>query len=218
MADLSDEQRMWAAVELAEGRPDDEADTIRRWGTRRSVAIRIVATLVAMVGGAAVALAYAAPRAGDRVRREIPAGQGALGTACAILGAAVLVGTLIWMVRTGRFRSGWRSPAFALTSRQRRAVSRQIRGRRPVDPDALPVARAVARETARQGPQLLLPVTGVLLVNFGNGLSSDSSILYVVCAVLAVLLVVAVVAGQRDVRRASAFLAAHPAPDPEIDR
>lgn len=217
MAGLSDEQRLRAAVELSEGRPGDDAESIRRWGTQRSVVIRIVGTLAAMVAGAAIGLAYLSPRGVDRVRREIPSGQTALGTACAILGVILIIGTLIWMVRTGRFRSGWRSPAFALTWQQRRAVSRQIRGRGPVDDGALPVARAMARETVRQGPQLLLSLAGVLLVNFGNGLSSGSSFLYVMCAVVAVLLAVAVVAGQRDVRRARAFLAAHPISEPESD-
>lgn len=208
MPELSDEQRMNAAVELAQGQPDDDAQLIRRQGTRRAIVTRIVVTLAAIVGGIFVAMILLS---GPENRSDdIPAWREAVSYGASALGIVLVIGTFVRSARRGRVAAGWRSPAFALTGRQRRDLLLQIKGRRPVDPARLPVSRHLATDLVDNGTDVW-GMTGVQLIVFGNALRSNWTWMWVLGAVTAALFVIVQLDTSRTLRRARAFLAAHPA-------
>jgi hypothetical protein len=212
MPESSDDQRMQAAVDLSEGRPGEDAESLRRVGTRRIIVWRVAGLLVSIVAGIAVFL-IVVPRRDRRSVEEVSSAQETLGTISSVAGMILIIGMLIWMVRTGRLRSAWRMSAIALPGRQRRDLRRQIFGRRPVVVEQLPITRELAREIIRQRPHVF-SLLGITLTTLGGALTSGHSFQWFLVALVAALTVFAGVDGARTVGHARRFLAAHPAPDP----
>lgn len=211
MPELSDEQRMRAAVELSEGRPGEDAARIRRRGTRRAIVVRIVVLIGLVVGGLAIGMFLRAGRKSDQVRPTVPVGGDGLATASLVVGAVIVVAALVWLIGSGQFASGWRSPVFALTWGQRRAVRKQVKGELDVDPDQLPVARHVATLMTHGGPQVGNAI-GMLFIWLSIALTSNVRWQWAMCGFLAVGLVVVTIRTSREHVVAHRFLAAHPAP------
>lgn len=199
---------MQAATALSEARNGGAAESLRRQGTQRTIVARVVMTIIAIAAGVMLVL-IVEPGGGRRPDGEVSSTRETLGILCSVVGLVLILGTLVWLVRSGRFRSGWRQSVFALDGRQRREIRRQIRGRRPVVAEQLPVARAQARETIRQAPSLLM-LPGLTLTTSGPALSSGLPFQWFFAALVGVLAVVGVADGIRNARQAREFLAARP--------
>lgn len=144
---------------------------------------------------------------------EPPAWAGAAGLSLIVAGLMMEGVAIAFAVRSGRYRDNRRSPLWAMSGRQRRAVLRQIRRNAPA-PDSDPAQlRAVARLMTQQRWYGFV-VGGLVLVQLGLAVQNFSVPWLVLAAVAAVLLVTAGWLLLRDAARAATFLADHPETPP----
>jgi hypothetical protein len=117
-------------------------------------------------------------------------------------------GTGLWKLRR---LGGPRDATLLLDRAQRRELLGQVRGRRPVDPARLAVARNLAERLVHQR-WLALGSVGLLLSQVGQALTAPSVWRAWAATGLAVALGAACIFAAWDARRGQRFLAAHPAP------
>ena len=171
-----------------------------RLGRRRRVLVLAVTLVV--VTPAAV---YAAVRFGGSVARAEPAPWATwLGLGLSLVGLAFQITALVRAFRSGVVRANRGSRLWALTSRQRRRVLQQVRGRRPVAPDEVAFARDVA-ETLRSQGWLLQVAVGLMLIQGGQALQ-HAGLPRVAFAIVAVGMVGAGLLLLRDQRLERRFL------------
>ena len=132
-----------------------------------------------------------------------------LGLVVTSTGLVVEIAGLVLLIRSGRWGQAWRSPTAVLSRRQLRDLLAQVRGRRPVDPARLPLARDLAERLADQRGSAVILV-GVVLINVGGALLTPSTFRIWLTVGVLVLFAVATPFAVRNVRRMRRFLAEHP--------
>jgi MFS family permease len=205
--DQTDDEKRWAQAEsiLRDAPTLDAEQAIRR---RRRAAWVLVAALIVL--GLAIGL-FAALLLGrhHRAVHEVAAGQEITGLVVIVLGLAVELAGLVLQVRAGNWGARWRAPTSVLTRAQKRALLKQVRGRIPLDPRRLALARDLATRLTRQRGSLVIMI-GVMVLNLGQVIQRPAVWHVVLTGALVVLFAVAFIVQGRLDRQARRFLEAHP--------
>ena len=203
-----DDAARWARAHARLGQGAPPEDELRARRRRRRVWIVAGVFVLVAVGAGFVVGALSADR--PEPPSDLAPWREVIGVVLASAGllGVIVAGVLAWRAGVWRGLSSW--PTRGLSRAQQRHMTREVQGRAPVDPEHLPLARALARRLQLQGR--LRPMWASLcLMQLGQLISADSWWRTVFPAV-ALLFLLAAVAGQTfQVRRAERFLAAHPA-------
>lgn len=208
-AHTDEDEERWAEAEalLARWRPEPvDRRLARERQNQRVLTAGFVLAGVALAL-ALVLLAVDPPPHAD----DAPTWRVVTGLTVSVIGLVFLVVGAGFRVPARRAPLAWGRPLQALNRRQRRELLRQVRGRTPVVPERIPLARHVAETLLDQ--QSALHVQTSLLVSFIGLFIVGWSIvgtLYTVGMTAAVA--AGAVQGHRDRRRLHRFLDAHPAP------
>ena len=210
-AGAEDDERWAQALSVLERQPTERAgERLRRF--RRTVVWRIAGLGLAAVAVGVLVAALTLGSGGDGASADPAAWQEVTGLVLLAVGLVVEVAGFVVMRRAGLLRKDrWAVPAAVLTKTQRALLRDQVRGRAPVDPTRLPLARDGARRIVAQRGQVVL-VVGVLFLLVGQAVSDPGLWRAVLAGAFVVFYAVVVWALERDARRAERFLAAHPAP------
>jgi hypothetical protein len=206
----TDEDRWAEAQSILDRTPTESA----AWRLRRAQRNRWLLVVGLAVGVTAVAVAVAFllldGSTPDRAR-EVSTARAVVGFSLSGLGLVLMVVGLVLQIRAGRRVRGYSSPVHVLTRRQQKELLAQVRGRAPVQPERIGLARHLAG--VLQAQQLgLMPPAG-LLVNFvGLWIASPSTWRLVTIGIFAPVLLVGAVLLRRESRRLRRFLATHPDP------
>lgn len=199
--------RWHLAEQIGNGQAQDEVRRIFRRRMQFVVTLIGVLVVAAVIAGLAAAGHHSANRNHHHpiaLWRTILAGLLLIG------GLAVEVWGLLRYRRSRLSVSNRTSPLLALRRREARQVLRQVQGRRPLEPGHVAVARNVAQRLVRQH-QLQYLYLGLVAILLGNAVQS-TSVSRLGLAVALILLYVGLYAWlSRLVRRATQFLAEHPA-------
>jgi hypothetical protein len=202
-----DDERWAQAESILADRPTDDAR--RRQQRRRTLLWVLVVAITVLALGLGALLVVLFGNSGALDSTEPPTWQTVLGLVVTTTGLAVDVAGLVILVRSGRWGQAWRAPTAVLSRRQQRYLLAQIRGRRPVDPARLALARDLAERLADQRGSAVL-VVGILLINLGNALLDPSVFRFWLMAVLVVAYVSVLPVTVGQIRRMRRFLAANP--------
>jgi hypothetical protein len=202
-----DADARWAEAQaLLSGALDAAAEQRLRRTSRR----RVLAVLAATLGAGVLVWLVVLPAAdgGEGSSPGVPLWQVVTGFALATVGLVVASVTVVRQVRAVRHRRVRNGPLFVLTVAQRRELLAQVRGRAPVDPARVGLARRTAEDLLHQQHTI---GTNVGLSLLWTGLAVALPSWWRVTAAVAYLLLTVVAGGlaQRDARRARAFLVAH---------
>ena len=202
----------WAAAQSLLDRVPTESATqrLRRWRRQR---VLLVAALILLTSALAVVLVVVvgAPSAHSE---DVPTWQTATGFVLAGAGLLLQIAGLVGIVRTGRRLRAWNSPVAVLSRGRRKELLAQVRGRRPVEPERIPLARLLAEQLLSQRT-LLVANTGLGISFVGQWIASPTTWRAVATAALGLLLAAGWVVAQRDARRARRFLEEHSSPTAE---
>ncbi|RAO55750.1 hypothetical protein [Micromonospora saelicesensis] len=141
-----------------------------------------------------------------------PAWANTLGGVLQLAGLALTIATIVWLVRSGRFRADRGSSLRRLSPLGIRSLQQQVRRGTPQDDADFGLLRATAQMMINQSWYSLMLV-GFVITSFGQALLKFTPLFTGLFAVLAALGVGAVAFAFRDARLAKAFLRAHPAPE-----
>jgi hypothetical protein len=141
----------------------------------------------------------------------VPTWQTVVGLVVACVGVVFQCYGVVTLLRRNRRLRAWRSPTAVLTSAQRKELASQVRGKVPVEPDRVPLARDLARRLIAQNI-LVVTNVGLVIAWVGQWILRPSTWRLVIGIGYALLLGVGWVSGRRDVRRARRFLEVHPDP------
>ena len=211
MADATEDEERWADAEelLARWRPEPVERGRAR--DRRDDQLFVAATVLV---GAAVALALAllgvdpSPDPGG----EPTAWRAVTGLVVACVGLLFLLASAALRVPRRRPPMAWGSPLRELTARQRRQLMRQVRGRSPVEPERVGLARQTAAELlARRGSAVIQTGFTVAFIGFWMGDRSLGRTLLTLLFLVAFTVVA--VQAWRDGRSARRFLEQYPYPE-----
>jgi hypothetical protein len=180
VTERTDAERWADADSIVDGHPTEFAlQELQRYRRRMK---RLIWSLVGFMVLVAVATALVVIFFGHHshsaaTRPRTPLWLEIAGLSCTIAGTVILVIGLVRYVRSGTWRAVWRSPALVLTWRQRRELSKEIRGRAPLDPGRLKVARHVAELAAGQQVRRFLAFlfTGGVLEAIGQLVTARSA-------------------------------------------
>ncbi len=142
----TDDERWAAAESIVDGNPSEFAvHQLRRFRRRMRILIWSLVgfAVVGVVAIVVVVVVFGHHGQHPTARPRVPVWQEITGLGVTGAGIVVLVVGLVGYFRSGGRREAWRSPALVLTRAQRRELSAQIRGRAPLDPDRVRVARYV---------------------------------------------------------------------------
>ncbi|MET7373025.1 hypothetical protein [Micromonospora arida] len=139
-----------------------------------------------------------------------PAWANTLGGVLQLAGFALTIATIVWLVRSGRFRADRESSLRRLSPSDSRSLQQQVRRGAPQDGADFGLLRSTARMMINQRWYSLMLV-GFVTTSFGQALLKFTPLFTGLFAVLAALGVGAVAFSFRDARLAKAFLCAHPA-------
>lgn len=206
----TDEDRWGEALSILERSPTPSA--ARRIRRSRTTRWLIVAGSM-LVGAAAGLLVFLLVDRHGTTTPHTPLWQEIVGLCICVAGLALDVAGLVLLWRTRRGRSWRRTPTLVLTTRQRRQLLAQVRGRRPADPDRLPLARDLAARLSATYRGLVVLWIGLPVIWIGNAITTPDTWRLVYAAVIVVLMGLAAGFGARDARRAREFLARYPDPD-----
>ena len=163
--------RVVAALDLSRGGGNASTQDLLQRGKTRAIRGRIVLILVMLPVGVVIGVMW-----GGRVRSphgsSVAHWRTVAGPALLIIGLLLEIIVIVTRIRSGQFKAGWRSPHLVLSRPQRRQILRQIRGRAPVDPSTLPVARHVAELLRRQRSYIAL-LLALSLILLGSALPHD---------------------------------------------
>jgi hypothetical protein len=201
-----DELRWAQARSLLDRVPTQPAgERLRRW-RRRRVLVLVALLVVGGAFGAVLAVLLGDP---DPTRdTAVPVWRAVTGYTSAAGGLVLQLTGVVLLWRGARRLRLWSSPLSVLTSPQRRQLLAVVRGRRPVEPERLPLARLLAEQLVHQRAQLVAS-TGLGILFTGSWIAEQTTTRLVV---VLVWLVVALVTGPllaRDARRARRFLDRH---------
>lgn len=146
VTERTDEQRWADAQSIVDGDPSEFAvQELRRRRRRLKILLwSSLGLLLLLVAGSVVLIVvFGNHRHHAPPHHHVPVWQEITGLAVNGAGLVVIVVGLVGYVRSGAWRDAWRSPALVLTRAQRRRLSKEIRGREPLDPDHVRVARHV---------------------------------------------------------------------------
>jgi hypothetical protein len=181
VTERTDDERWADAESILDGDPSEFAlSELRRFRRRMRYLIWSLGGLVVITVAVGVVMAFVFsghhPQHAAASTRT-PVGQEIAGLATNGVGLVVLVVGLVRYFRSGVWGAAWRSPAIVLTRAQRRELSAHIRGRAPVPPERVRVARCVAELNA--GPRvrtfLTFLFTGLALQLVGQLIGHPSS-------------------------------------------
>ncbi|MEU7586012.1 hypothetical protein AB0A95_06900 [Micromonospora sp. NPDC049230] len=168
----------------------------------------LLVLLAAVVGALAVGVAMGGQNTGV-FDGDPPHWASRLGLVLVIVGVVIEVAAAVWIVGTGRYRSGRRSPLLGLGWSHRRRLDRQVRRDAPeADED-----RALLVETADQFVKqryLAVLCSGLLMTSVGQVFVGYAPFHAVTGGLLLVIWVVLIVSILRNARRGEAFLRNHP--------
>ncbi|MCU1421423.1 MAG: hypothetical protein JWN36_1074 [Microbacteriaceae bacterium] len=165
--DLSPDERWAAASLIAAGKKDDN------WEGRRKKILRVVGVAVGAyvvllaVVGLCVALLIRGDHRPHRSSDDSFSTADWVALAFLAVGLAIMIGTLIWALRTRRLVTRWQTVLSPLNRAERRSVLRQIRGKEPVDPEHVAVVREAAMER-RRSYAIIVSLPGWALVVASN--------------------------------------------------
>ena len=199
------QKRLAAALDLADGGGDADAQELLQRRKTRAIRYRIVLMLGSLVIGAVLGFAFS--HRGTTMSRgsSVAHWRTVAGPALMVAGLLIEVVVIVARVRAGQFTSGWRSPSLVLTRGQRRQILRQIRGRMRVDETMLPVSRNLAELLRRQrsliGLYIALP-----MVFLGQALPHNVPFRWWLAITLIAVCAASSVQMFRDSARAERFL------------
>ena len=204
----TDDERWADAQSLLDRAPTPGAE--QRLRRHRTVAWSLVAG--GLVVAAAVGLLIGVLVSDDGSSGpDVPAWRDVASLVVVVVGMVVEIVGVVVAVRAGLFRNVWRQPALVLTRAQRRSLLRQVRGKDPVDPARLPLARGLATQLALQTAMVGVYV-GLVVMQIGQAIGSPSTARLAFATGLVVLYVVVLVLLRRQARQAQRFLDQHPEP------
>jgi hypothetical protein len=151
------------------------------------------------------------------VDRDSPPGDAppwrvADGFAVQAIGLVLMIAVHVAHSGAVRHTRGWGRPMHWLSRREHKELVRQVRGKDPLVPEQLPLARHTAGMVLVQRPPLAAP-SAFLLVVVGQYIAMPDTVRFLLAAAMAVAVVAAEVHVRRDVRRTQRFLAENqPAP------
>jgi protein-S-isoprenylcysteine O-methyltransferase Ste14 len=207
LVDATDEERWAQAESILVERPTEAAQS--RLRRRRTMLWLLVVAVTVVSLGLGVLLVVVLGGSGDLNPSHPPTWQVVLGVVVSGTGMVVDVVGLVILVRRRRWGQAWRAPTAVLSRTQQRSLLAQIRGRRPVDPARLPLARDLAERLSDQRGTAAL-VVGIVLINLGNTLITPSAFRLWITAVVLVAYAIGAALLVRQVRRMRRFLDAHP--------
>jgi F0F1-type ATP synthase assembly protein I len=181
-------------------------DRVER-GQRRLRLILLFVLLPAVVGGLVVGVAMGGENTGI-FDGDPPRWASNLGLVLVLLGVVIEVAAAIWLVATGRYRSGRQSPLIGLSWSHRRRLDRQVRRDAPESNED----RALLVETARQfvGQRYLAVLcAGLLMTSIGQVFVGSAPFHTMIGGLLGLIWVVLIVSVLRNARRGEAFLRNH---------
>jgi hypothetical protein len=215
MTPSTDDEARWAEAQSILDRAPTESAAERLRRARRNRWLLVAGlTLVSLGLGVLVALFLLdpSPDAGEGV----PTWRLVVGFTISGLALLFMLVALVVQFRALRRTRAWGSPLHVLTRRQRKELLAAVRGRVPVVPERLPLARHLAELLLVQ--RLALLVQAGMMVNFvGLWIADPEPYRLVVAAVFCISLLVAGLLLQRENRRAKRFLDAHPASVPPTE-
>ncbi|MEN2739246.1 hypothetical protein ABCS02_15755 [Microbacterium sp. X-17] len=194
--------RWHAADELAQGVADDGLG--RR---RRRVPAWILGLLVAswLLG---IVLAFALPRPAHHASGEGVSVRAVAGLALSAVGFLVALVGFVWGVRTHHYVTRWRAVTSPLTRRERKAVMKQLRGKRTLDPEHADTIVAAGRQLRRATLGIAPLYAGLSLMVLGFAIGTTLLIPLILCVVSLVLFAVAGIQLLVYYRQLGAFLEA----------
>ncbi|MEU1397341.1 hypothetical protein ABZ403_14930 [Micromonospora zamorensis] len=177
-------------------------------GQRRLRLILLFVLLPAVVGGLAVGVAMGGENTGI-FDGDPPGWASNLGLVLVIVGVVVEVAAVIWLVATGRYRSGRQSPLIGLSWSHRRRLARQVRRDAPEAGEDPALLAETARQFAGQRWFVVL-VAGLVMTSVGQAFVGFAPFHALIGGLLLVIWVVLIVSVLRNARRGEAFLRNHP--------
>jgi hypothetical protein len=146
---------------------------------------------------------------------HVPTWRAAVGFSVAGLGLVLMVVTTVVQFRAMRPLNAWRGPMNVLTRAQRKELLRQVRGRAPVPPGRVPLARHLAELLLLQR-FAVLPQVGLMVSFLGQWIADPTDFRLWFTAFFALALVVFGFLFRRESVRMRRFLATKPAPNPAV--
>jgi sterol desaturase/sphingolipid hydroxylase (fatty acid hydroxylase superfamily) len=213
-ATASDEER-WAQAQSILDRAPTASASQRLRRARRNRWLLVIGLVVVGIA-LAVAVAFLLGDEAMSDAAEVSTARTVAGFTLSGLGLLLMVVGLFWQIRAVRRARGFGSPLHVLTRRQQKELLEQVRGRSPVQPVRVPLARHLA-ELLQVQQLSLVPLAG-LLVNFvGLWIAMPATWRLVTMGIFAPLILLAAVLLRRQSRQVRRFLAAYPAPSTGVD-
>lgn len=207
------EGRWREAQRVLDGVADDGAR--ERW--RRQKVIRLITILCVMGFAVGVVSALIGNRSGHHPQApvDVPVWREVVGGALLVIGLVVAVVKVVRLMRSGGLWSAWCAPTRVLSRVERKRLLQQVRGRRPVVPAQLPLARDLAVRLTRQrlDPVMTLGVAMIMAAPLFNGYGIRTESIIGI-SLMAVSYGAGAVLMPREITRARLFLAQHPEPNP----
>jgi hypothetical protein len=129
----------------------------------------------------------------------------------AAVGLVLAVAVIVALLRSNRRLHSWRgNPLAPLTASQKRLVGKMARGRAPVPPDRLPLARYAAEATVA-ARVIVAQQAGIVVILAGQWIGEPTTLRLALLAFFTVLSVPLGMLALSRAARARRFLAQHPA-------
>lgn len=204
--------------------PDDEADwaeadqVLARWQpepaerrlTRERQDQRLFVASLRLVGLVlALALVLLVVDPPPDPGGEPPASRAVTGLSVSGAGLLFIIVTAALRVPRRRVPLAWSSPFRELTMRQRKELLQQVRGRSPVVPERIRLARYSAEEMLGRRGALVIQ-TGLVVIFLGMWIADRSLVRTVLTLLFVAVFTAAAVQSHRDAVRARRFLDEHP--------
>ena len=210
--DADDSAQRWGAAQrLLDG--DDPGDRAQQQLQRRRVRLRVLCVVLILLPLLVVAVVFAlhsGTPTGSAPRLPVPREREVLGLVLSGAGLLTSALGLVRLLRGRGLRKALSAPLAVLSYAQRRELLRQVRGQVPADPSRLALSRTLAELLLDQQATLLI-LGGQVLSQAGLALVNPHPLRVALVGVFAAVCIVGVPLTVREVRRARAFLARHPA-------
>jgi hypothetical protein len=207
-SDVADDEARWAeARSILDRTPTESAGQRLRRGRRRTVFL--VASILLVSTAVAAALVVLFRGSVEARPPHVPTWQVVLGFVIAGAGLLLQLCGLVVAWRTNSRLRAWRSPLLVLTRSQQKELLAQVRGRQPIEPARVPLARLRAEHLLNQRT-LLVSWCGLEISWVGLWIAEQTVWRAVMTVGYGLLLLVGWSVQQRDVRRAQRFLDEHP--------
>lgn len=206
------EGRWREAQRLLDGAIDDGAR--QRLHRQKVIRLMIILSMVAF-GAWVVVWAVIGHRSGHHPQPpvDVPVWAEVVSWSLRVIGLVVVVVGGIGLKRSRQLGFAWRAPTQVLNRAERKQLLQQVRGRRPVVPAQLPLARDLAVRATRLSHQLVWAL-GIVIMMAAEPFdgSGSRSLSIVVVSLVAVSYGAAAVLTRRDIARARLFLSQHADP------